>query len=223
VNNPTQYPTDDVSKLLLKAEDVARKLSLGRATVYATMDSDELPRQNASSCVPEPSRNSAALHDEDEVAANSSDALLPIELKPESLDDGPHCGMVIGQKSIAAVCQRCYWKKSNHQRRFDGKRAAVIERDGGCRVCRKSFDLIVHHRQPGQDHPALLVTLCRPCHARVHRLEALYAYEDALFLELWAEQHPTYWKQQQFDFEDVSEPVSAPRYPGPSRSVEGFQ
>ena len=43
MNNNSQYHTDDVLKLLLKADEVARKLSLGRATVYAMMASGELP------------------------------------------------------------------------------------------------------------------------------------------------------------------------------------
>ena len=40
--NP-EYLIDESPKLLLKADEVARRLSLGRATVYLMMASGELP------------------------------------------------------------------------------------------------------------------------------------------------------------------------------------
>jgi excisionase family DNA binding protein len=43
MNNTSEYHPDQTPKLLLKADEVARKLSLGRATVYAMMASGELP------------------------------------------------------------------------------------------------------------------------------------------------------------------------------------
>jgi excisionase family DNA binding protein len=43
MRNTPEYQEDQIPKLLLKADEVARKLSLGRATVYALMASGQLP------------------------------------------------------------------------------------------------------------------------------------------------------------------------------------
>lgn len=40
---PSVYSVDESGKLLLKADEVAQRLSLGRATVYLMMASGELP------------------------------------------------------------------------------------------------------------------------------------------------------------------------------------
>lgn len=55
-------------------------------------------------------------------------------------------------------------------------RRAVVNRDGGkCRLCWSTYRLHVHHLdEHGQNNiapnhdPANLVTLCRPCHMRLH-------------------------------------------------------
>ncbi len=51
--------------------------------------------------------------------------------------------------------------------------AAAIERDGACRACGTAVDLVAHHVIPWlishDDSLSNLVTLCRACHANVHR------------------------------------------------------
>jgi 5-methylcytosine-specific restriction endonuclease McrA len=54
-------------------------------------------------------------------------------------------------------------------------RKRIILRDGGeCQRCRSSFDLIVHHIVPWivsrDNSDANLITVCRPCHLRIHGL-----------------------------------------------------
>ena len=48
--------------------------------------------------------------------------------------------------------------------------------------------LVVHHRTPS-NHPSALITLCRACHARLHRLRAIDRWVPDVLEELWAEQH----------------------------------
>lgn len=57
--NTTPYPVDETNRLLLKADEVARRLSLGRATVYLMMASGELPTFRKGRAVRVPA---AALH-----------------------------------------------------------------------------------------------------------------------------------------------------------------
>lgn len=52
--------------------------------------------------------------------------------------------------------------------------------------------LIVHHRRPGSNKPAVHITLCRRCHVRVHRRRQLPGFYSDLFLLLWLEQHPAW-------------------------------
>lgn len=50
-------------------------------------------------------------------------------------------------------------------------RNGVLERDGQrCAICRGEEDLHIHHidRDPTNDDPKNLITLCGICHARVH-------------------------------------------------------
>lgn len=70
-------------------------------------------------------------------------------------------------------------KSYREQRNFDGKREAVLNRDGcKCRRCGSSEDLVVHHKDGkgrGSDLPnndiSNLETLCRGCHLEEHRDE----------------------------------------------------
>jgi 5-methylcytosine-specific restriction endonuclease McrA len=54
-------------------------------------------------------------------------------------------------------------------------RAQILERDShACQWCASGVDLIVHHivdwKESRDDSPSNLITLCRGCHSRVHRL-----------------------------------------------------
>jgi predicted HNH restriction endonuclease len=78
--------------------------------------------------------------------------------------------------------------------RFGGQRETVLARDGAsCRICgagEAPRRLHVHHRQPGQHAPELLIAVCAACHARIHRLLALRVWLPEGLVELWTEQHP---------------------------------
>ena len=65
-----------------------------------------------------------------------------------------------------------------------------------CRVCQASAPLVVHHRRPA-NRPSALITLCRACHARLHRLRAIDRWVPELMETLWAEQHPGLPRQLQ--------------------------
>jgi len=56
MHGTTQNAMDSAEKLLLKADEVARRLSLGRATVYLMMASGELPTFRKGRAVRVPSR-----------------------------------------------------------------------------------------------------------------------------------------------------------------------
>ncbi len=104
--------------------------------------------------------------------------------------------------TIAGLCLTCYWRERNWIRRFAGLREEVLNRDGrGCRACGTKRNLIVHHRMPGVNDVALLITLCRKCHVRVHQLSAVRSYVSPMLRLLWAEQHPESALQLQFLFD----------------------
>ncbi len=56
VSKTTAFSVDSGERLLLRAEDVARRLSLGRATVYLMMASGELPTLRKGRAVRVPER-----------------------------------------------------------------------------------------------------------------------------------------------------------------------
>ena len=81
--------------------------------------------------------------------------------------------------------------------RFGGGRERVLARDHHlCRVCRAPDPLVVHHRRPSH-RPSSLITLCRACHARLHRLGTIDRWVPDLLVQLWAEQHPRSPRQLQ--------------------------
>jgi len=91
----------------------------------------------------------------------------------------------------AGLCNSCYWNWRHSLRFFGGVRDDVLERDGRrCRACGSEEWVGVHHRQPGQHSPSLLIALCATCHAQVHRLLSLWKWIPESLAELWAEQHP---------------------------------
>ena len=88
------------------------------------------------------------------------------------------------------LCEACYNRGRRSRARFGGGREGVLARDHYlCRVCRASAPLVVHHRRPS-NRPSALITLCRGCHARLHRLRAIDRWVPDLLVQLWAEQHP---------------------------------
>ena len=88
------------------------------------------------------------------------------------------------------LCEPCYNRRRRDRARFAGQRDRVLARDRClCRVCRASGPLVVHHRRPSNRSSAL-ITLCRACHARLHRLRAIDRWVPDLLEKLWAEQHP---------------------------------
>ena len=104
--------------------------------------------------------------------------------------------------AVAGLCRLCYGRALHSQHRFGGHRERVIERDRGtCRICGAANQRTVHHRRPGNHHPDLLVTVCRACHARIHRLAALRRYLPPALLPFWAELHPPTPVQLQLDWE----------------------
>ena len=56
MKNATENVLDGTERLLLKADEVARRLSLGRATVYLMMASGELPTFRKGRAVRVPAR-----------------------------------------------------------------------------------------------------------------------------------------------------------------------
>jgi hypothetical protein len=66
----------------------------------------------------------------------------------------------------------------------------VLRRDGCCQVCLTQTRLVVPHRRPGCNRPALQITLCLRCHVRVHRRRQLPGFYCDLFFRLWRELHP---------------------------------
>ena len=92
------------------------------------------------------------------------------------------------------LCEPCYNRGRRSRARFGGGRERVLARDHHlCRVCHAPAPLVVHHRslrRKKSNAPAALITLCRACHARLHRLRAVDRWVPELLETLWAEQHP---------------------------------
>ena len=93
------------------------------------------------------------------------------------------------------LCEACYNRQRRDRARFAGGRERVLARDH-CRVCQASAPLVVHHRRPSNVSSSL-ITLCRACHARLHRLRAIDRWVPDLLETLWAEQHPGQPRQLQ--------------------------
>ena len=88
------------------------------------------------------------------------------------------------------LCKGCYNRGRRSRSRFGGGRERVLARDRYlCRVCLAADPLVVHHRRPS-NRTSSLITLCRACHARLHRLGTIDRWVPDLLVQLWAEQHP---------------------------------
>lgn len=103
-----------------------------------------------------------------------------MEIEQEQLWCG--CGGPIWR---AGLCARCHRRARLNRENFDGRRDAVLARDGfACVLCGATENLVVHHR-----NKVRLVTLCRGEHASVHHRRRLPFGVPDLYAQLWREQH----------------------------------
>ena len=118
-----------------------------------------------------------------------------------------HCPC--GQPKVLArgLCATCYTLKRQDEAYFGGHREEVLKRDGyrcgvlGCSTLKRGKrSVAVHHREPGNNDPATMITLCLSCHAKVSR--TFYVQDDwPEFLRvLWREQHPNGHEQSALNF-----------------------
>ena len=92
--------------------------------------------------------------------------------------------------AIAELCRSCYFSQWRSRVRFGGNRDRALTRDArSCRVCQASAGVVVHHRAPGKNTTAHLMTLCRPCHAALHHRFQPSGWWPPLLVALWEEQH----------------------------------
>ena len=116
---------------------------------------------------------------------------MPSAVTPNQIKQLPLC-CPCGEPEIyrRGLCEACYNRGRRSRARFGGGREQILSRDHRlCRVCRAPDPLVVHHRTPA-NRPSALITLCRACHARLHRLRAIDRWVPDLLETLWAEQHP---------------------------------
>lgn len=103
--------------------------------------------------------------------------------------------------AVSGLCRRCYAQAAHSRRRFGGHRDAVLARDRYCcQGCGAGNQRTVHHRKPGRDTSAWLITVCPACHATIHRLRAHRRWLPASILALWREQHPGVAEQIQLPY-----------------------
>lgn len=74
-------------------------------------------------------------------------------------------------------------------------REFVLSRDGHqCQTCGELNEskLLVHHRRPGAKSAALMITICRGCHPRIHFTSrpGIQFASVALLRRLWREANP---------------------------------
>ena len=99
------------------------------------------------------------------------------------------CGSLLVNRH--GTCAQCNRRQRLSKEDFGGLRERVLVRDAwSCRACGAPDDLLVHHRRPGSNRAALLLTLCRACHTRVHHTRRPAYSFDALLRDLWREMHP---------------------------------
>ena len=102
------------------------------------------------------------------------------------------CGCGSAALYARGLCRRHYWADQHNQRKFASLRERALVRDG--RQCLGCGELdpdriVVHHRVPDLHRLALLVTLCRACHVRVHHTwRPRYGMPEFL-RTLWREQY----------------------------------
>jgi hypothetical protein len=116
------------------------------------------------------------------------------------------CGQRIALKTLGC-CRSCYDQRRHSLRFFGGQRERVLERDHfRCRGCGKRSALVVHHRDQ-RNRADLLITLCIPCHVRIHRSPSLRYWFSAILARLWRELHPNDPVQLQLTFRTAEKKV----------------
>ncbi len=105
------------------------------------------------------------------------------------------------------LCETCYRLKRKDESYFGGHREAILKRDGlrcsvpGCTTLKRGKrSVAVHHREPGNNDPSRMVTLCLPCHAKVTRTQFLDRDWPEFLRVLWREQHPEAHEQPSINF-----------------------
>jgi 5-methylcytosine-specific restriction endonuclease McrA len=107
------------------------------------------------------------------------------------------------------MCGRCYFAWRHDATCFDGLRQRALMRDGRqCTVCGAHDCIVVHHRRAGVNLLRFLATLCRRCHARVHRLARAYFGMGVQFRKLWEEQHPCQGEQLELELVNCGAPLA---------------
>jgi 5-methylcytosine-specific restriction endonuclease McrA len=118
-----------------------------------------------------------------------------------------HCPCGNAKVLAKGLCPTCYTLKRQDEEYFGGHREEVLKRDDyrcrvpGCTTLKRGKrSVAVHHREPGNSDPEMMLTLCLACHAKVTR--TLYVQDDwPEFLRvLWREQHPDGHEQVTLDF-----------------------
>jgi hypothetical protein len=121
-----------------------------------------------------------------------------------------------GRDKVLALglCATCYTLRRQDEEYFGGHREEVLARDGfrcavpSCTTLKRGKrSVAVHHRQPGNSDPKLMITLCLACHAKVTRTQVLRRESPSLLRILWREQHPEGHEQTSLDFSETKTPV----------------
>ena len=118
-----------------------------------------------------------------------------------------HCPCGNAKVLARGLCATCYTLKRQDEEYFGGHREEVLKRDDyrcrvpGCTtVKRGKRSIAVHHREPGNSHPAKMLTLCLACHAKVTRTLHLNNRWPEFLRLLWREQHPDGHEQSALNF-----------------------
>ena len=125
-----------------------------------------------------------------------------------------HCPCGNHRIRAAGLCSACYKRRGWDKVYFGGHQEAVLKRDGyrcrvpGCTtVKRGKRSVAVHHRQPGKNDPAKMLTLCLACHAKVTRTLFLQSRWPEFLRVLWREQHPRGKEQSALNFATLTPPA----------------
>jgi 5-methylcytosine-specific restriction endonuclease McrA len=82
------------------------------------------------------------------------------------------CGCGCDEFNRQGLCEQCARRARLSKENFDGLREAALRRDSyQCQACGEldPTRIVVHHRKPGTNELRHLITLCRRCHAKIHR------------------------------------------------------
>lgn len=118
-----------------------------------------------------------------------------------------HCPCGNAKVLARGVCATCYTLKRQDDAYFGGHRELVLKRDEyrcrvpGCMTTKRGKrSVAVHHREPGNNDPAKMVTLCLACHAKVTRTLFVEGAWPEFLRKLWREQHPAGQEQSALNF-----------------------